>query len=59
MPRKKTMAYKKVLVSIPEETWTTIERELKPKIGSSDSEVIRFMVLGYLQQNGYIKPRMK
>ena len=48
------MAYKKILVSVPEETWKLIDKELKPKIGDSDSEVIRFMVLGYLQQNGYL-----
>ncbi len=47
---------KKILVSIPEGIFKTI-RELKGKIGESDSEVVRNIVIAYLSEQGYLAKR--
>jgi len=44
---------KKVLVSLPEGIFQTI-RSLKGKLGESDSEVIRTMVISFLSEKGYL-----
>jgi len=50
---------KKVLVSIPEGAWKIIEKELKGKLGESESELIRTMVLVYLSEKGYFREGKK
>jgi metal-responsive CopG/Arc/MetJ family transcriptional regulator len=47
---------KKVLVSLPEGIFNLI-RELKGKLGESDSEVIRTMVISFLSEKGYLVKR--
>jgi len=49
---------KKVLVSLPEGIFNLI-RELKGKIGESDSEVIRNIVIAYLSEQGYLAKERK
>lgn len=44
---------KKVLVSLPEGIFRII-RDLKGKIGESDSEVVRNIVIAYLSEQGYL-----
>lgn len=44
---------KKVLVSLPEGIFILV-RELKGKLGESDSEVIRTMVISFLSEKGYL-----
>ena len=44
---------KKVLVSLPEGIFKII-RHLKGKIGESDSEVVRNIVVAYLSEQGYL-----
>jgi metal-responsive CopG/Arc/MetJ family transcriptional regulator len=48
---------KKVLVSLPEGIFNQVHG-LKGKLGESDSEVIRTMVIGFLVQNGYLDIRV-
>ena len=49
---------RRALVSLPEGVWKVIDTELKGKIGSGDSEVIRNVVLSYLTERGYLlKPK--
>jgi metal-responsive CopG/Arc/MetJ family transcriptional regulator len=43
---------KKILVSIPEGVHNLI-REMKGKLGESDSEIIRNIVIAYLSEQGY------
>jgi len=45
---------KKVLVSIPEGAWKTLKMKLGGKLGESDSELVRNVVLVYLSEKGYI-----
>jgi metal-responsive CopG/Arc/MetJ family transcriptional regulator len=47
---------KKVLVSLPEGIFNLI-RELKGKLGESDSEVVRTMVISFLSEKGYLAKR--
>jgi len=47
---------KKVLVSLPEGIYDIV-KELKGKIGESDSEVIRTIVTSYLSEKGYFSKR--
>lgn len=47
---------KKVLVSLPEGIFNQV-RELKGKLGESDSEVIRTMVISFLSEKGYLVKR--
>jgi metal-responsive CopG/Arc/MetJ family transcriptional regulator len=44
---------KKVLVSLPEGIFQIV-RSLKGKLGESDSEVIRTMVISFLSEKGYL-----
>jgi metal-responsive CopG/Arc/MetJ family transcriptional regulator len=50
---------KKVLVSIPEGAWKIIEKDLKGKLGESESELVRTIILAYLSEKGYIKEGKK
>jgi len=47
---------RKILVSLPEGIFNLI-RELKGKIGESDSEVVRNIVVAYLSEQGYLANR--
>ena len=47
---------KKILVSLPEGIHSLV-RELKGKLGESDSEVIRTMVISFLSDKGYLAKR--
>lgn len=44
---------KRVFVSIPDGIWDIIEKDFKDKMGDSESEVIRNVVISYLSQRGY------
>jgi len=44
---------RKILVSIPEGIFKII-KDLKGKIGESDSEVVRNIVVAYLSEQGYL-----
>ena len=44
---------KKVLVSLPEGIYSVVH-ELKGRLGESDSEVIRTMVISFLSEKGYL-----
>ena len=44
---------KKILVSLPEGIFNLV-KELKGKLGESDSEVVRNMVVAYLSEQGYL-----
>lgn len=45
---------KRVLVSLPSGVWKIINSDLKGKIGESDSEVVRSVVIAYLSEKGYL-----
>jgi metal-responsive CopG/Arc/MetJ family transcriptional regulator len=47
---------KKILVSLPEGIFNLV-KELKGKLGESDSEVVRNMVIAYLSEQGYLAKR--
>jgi metal-responsive CopG/Arc/MetJ family transcriptional regulator len=47
---------KKVLVSLPEGIFNTVHT-LKGKLGESDSEVVRTMVISFLSEKGYLVKR--
>ena len=49
---------KKVLVSLPEGIFNLV-RELKGKLGESDSEVVRTMVISFLSEKGYLVKKEK
>ena len=44
---------KKVLVSLPDGIYETVHN-LKGKLGESDSEVVRTMVISFLSEKGYL-----
>jgi len=44
---------KRVLVSLPEGIFSIL-KELKGKIGESDSEIVRSIVIAYLSEQGYL-----
>jgi hypothetical protein len=44
---------KKVLVSLPDGIYDTVHG-LKGKLGESDSEVVRTMVISFLSEKGYL-----
>jgi len=50
---------KKILVGIPEGIYEVIQKELKGKLGKTDSEVIRTIVIAYLSKEGYLKKEEK
>ncbi|MDA4128649.1 MAG: hypothetical protein OK422_04260 [Thaumarchaeota archaeon] len=45
---------KKALVALPDQTWDIIDRDLKGKLGTGHSDIIRFIVLTYLSEKGYM-----
>jgi metal-responsive CopG/Arc/MetJ family transcriptional regulator len=47
---------KKVLVSLPEGIFKLI-KELEGKMGESDSETVRNIVIAYLSEQGYLAKR--
>jgi metal-responsive CopG/Arc/MetJ family transcriptional regulator len=49
---------KKILVSLPEGIFNLV-KELKGKLGESDSEVVRSMVISFLSEKGYLSKREK
>ena len=50
------MKYKmRILVNIPDGIWRIIEKELKGKIGTKNSEIIRNIVIAYIAEKGYFK----
>jgi len=42
-----------VFVSLPEGVWKIINRDFKNKMGDSESEIIRNIVIAYLSHRGY------
>ena len=44
---------KRVLVSLPEGIFSIL-KELKGKIGESDSEIVRSIVIAYLSEQGFM-----
>jgi len=46
---------KRILLNLPNGVWEIIERELKGKMGTKDSEVIRNIVIAYLSEKGYFE----
>ena len=44
---------KRILVSLPEGIFNIV-KELKGKLGESDSEVVRDIVIAYLSEQGYL-----
>jgi metal-responsive CopG/Arc/MetJ family transcriptional regulator len=49
---------KKVLVSLPEGIYQTV-RKFRGKLGESDSEVIRTIVISFLTEKGYLLEDVK
>jgi hypothetical protein len=45
---------KKDLVALPDQAWDIIDQELKGKLGAGHSDIIRFIVLDYLSDKGYM-----
>lgn len=45
---------KRILVSLPQGIWEIINSDLKGKIGESDSEIVRNIVIAYLSEKGYL-----
>jgi len=45
---------KRILVSLPEGIFNIV-KALKGKLGESDSEVVRDIVIAYLSEQGYLK----
>lgn len=48
---------KRILVSLPDGAWKILAAELKGKMGESDSEVIRNIIMTYLSDQGYMKKK--
>ena len=46
---------KKALVALPDQAWDIIDHELKGKVGEGHSDIIRFIVLTYLSEQGYLR----
>lgn len=44
---------KRVYVSLPDGVWDILNRDFKNKMGDSESEVIRNIVISFLSQRGY------
>jgi hypothetical protein len=47
---------KKILVSMPDGAWKIIKAKLGGKLGESDSELCRTIVLAYMAEKGYFNP---
>ena len=50
---------KRVLVSLPSGIWEIINTDLRGKIGESDSEVVRSVVIAYLSEKGYFNKKVE
>lgn len=50
---------KRILVSLPNGIWKIVNKELKGKIGESDSEVVRNLVIAYLSEKGYLNKKVE
>jgi len=50
---------KRVLVSLPSGIWEIINNDLRGKIGESDSEVVRSVVIAYLSEKGYFNKKVE
>ena len=50
---------KRVLVSLPSGIWEIIDNDLKGRIGESDSEVVRNVVIAYLSEKGYLDKKVE
>ena len=50
---------KKILVSMPEDAWKIVKKDLGGKLGESDSELVRTIVLAYLSEKGYLRKGKK
>jgi metal-responsive CopG/Arc/MetJ family transcriptional regulator len=48
---------RRVLVSLPSGIWKIIKSDLKGKMGESDSEVVRNVVIAYLSERGYFNKK--
>jgi len=46
---------KRVLVSLPDKIYEILQKELKGKMGESNSEIIRAIIVAYLSEKGYIE----
>ena len=44
----------KVLVTFSDELWKIITKDVMPQIGVGESEVVRTMVIAYLEDKGYL-----
>jgi hypothetical protein len=44
---------KRVFVSLPDGVWSILKRDFLNKVGDSESEVIRNLVIAYLSEHGY------
>jgi len=45
---------RKVLVALPEEVVTLMDKELKGKLGEGYSDIIRTITLSWLSEKGYL-----
>ena len=45
---------KKALVALPDEVWDIIDQDLKDKLGTGHSDIIRAIVVAYLSEKGYL-----
>lgn len=50
---------KRVLVSLPSGIWEIINNDLKGKLGKSDSEIVRSVVIAYLSEKGYFNKKVE
>ena len=50
---------RRILVSLPTGIWKIVNNDLKGKIGESDSEVVRNVVIAYLSEKGYLNRRVE
>lgn len=50
---------KRVLVSLPSGIWKIINNDLKGKLGKSDSEIVRSVVIAYLSEKGYFNKKVE
>lgn len=45
---------KRILVSIPHRMWSIIEKNYKGKLGNNDSEVVRNILMLFLEEKGLL-----
>jgi metal-responsive CopG/Arc/MetJ family transcriptional regulator len=46
---------KRIMLSIPEETWDIVDTAFKGKFGNTDSEIVRNIIVAYLSEQGYFR----